>query len=112
MKDSDNKNSRTLSGSFYLYLHFLRCGDTDDAERNGDNTADAVSQQQTCFHQLRLHILDAADGVEAVETGCKLGNVLVDAAGVVVAGSQTDFLGQQSQLLDKLVLGIGAALLP
>ena len=84
-------------------LHLLRRGDADDGEGDGDDAAHAVSEQEPGLQHALLRALDAADGVEAVEAGGKLGDVLVDAAGVVVPGGQADLLRQGGQLLDELL---------
>ena len=89
-------------------LHLLRGADADDGEGHGDHAAHAVGQQKSCLQHAGLRALDAAAGVETVEAGGQLRDVLVDAAGIVVPGGQADLLRQGGQLLDELPLGLVA----
>ena len=90
------------ANSIFYRLHFLRGGDADQPQGQGDHPANTVRQQQPRQQQLILCALDTAGGIEAVEAGGQLRDVLVDAAGVVIPGRQADLLGQGRQLLDEL----------
>ena len=78
-------------------LHLLRCGHAQQAQAVGQDGADAVGQLQAGGQDRRLLTLDAAGPVEAVEIPGQLGEVAVDAGGVVVAGGGVDLLRQTGQ---------------
>ena len=86
-----------------MILHALRGRYTDDAEGNLNDLTHGGTEKQTGFQNSGLRVLDAADGVEFVEAGSQFRDEFVDAAGVIVPGSETDLLWESGELLDELL---------
>ena len=83
-------------------LHLFGGGNTYDGKGVGDSLLYAIGQQKSCLCSLLLNALDAAGTVETVEAGGQLVDIVIDAAGVIVTGSDTNLLGESGKLLDKL----------
>ena len=98
------QKGRALQRALAFFLHFLRGGGADNGEGDRDDPAHTVAELEARLQQAGLGILDAADRVEAMKAPGKLGDVLVHAAGVVVARGKADLVRQGGELLDKLLL--------
>ena len=84
-------------------------GDAEGAESVLDNGCGAVDQCDSCIAELfTLCALDAALGIEVMESGSNVGCVAVEAGRLAGCGCKLDLLGQASQLTDKLYLAFVA----
>ena len=59
----------------------VRRGNTDDPQGNFEHLTDGGAEEKPGFQNARFGVLDAADGIELVEAGRKLRDVLVHPAG-------------------------------
>ena len=87
-----------------MKLHLFGGGNAENSEGGGDNAVHAVGELQAGRENIGLCALYALGIVEAVESGGQLDQIAVDAGGVVIAGGETNFLGEEGELLDELML--------
>ena len=97
---SQNRGDILLS----VLSHLFGGADADYGQGHGYHAAHRIGKAEPRFKHAGIRALDAAGGVEAVEARGKLGDVLVYAAGVVVAGGEAYLFRKRRKLLYKLAL--------